>query len=161
MPAIVLPPGQLSFQHSGIERRHLLSLVVVGNAKILCPQKFIDRTCCDDGHVAALVIQPPGIALIWNAITDEREAGRAEGEQFVGVDGQVTPGFGAKSGFGGTVFHVISCHPVIFSTGEALDGFTEYASMKSGAPFAGGADQANLIWFSTLETLLKKNYTED
>src|SRR5690606_11515115 len=85
---------------------------------------------------------PKRVAFLRNAVADKRRTRRAKCDQLVRIHGDVSGVFGAEGGFGRGVFEEVARHPVI-RTGarEVLHGFTEVATVRFGAAFAGGADE--------------------
>src|SRR5437764_7823716 len=135
---IVLPPGQLAVQEPDVHGRHRLRAVVVGDAQILRAEQLEDGARRHGGHVAPAVVQPARVALLRHAVADEGEAGRAQRDQLVRVDGKV----GGR--LGPAVLQVVARHPVVFArAGQGLDGLAEAPPMERGAPFAGGADESH------------------
>ena len=122
--------------------RHLLLHVVVRHAERLRAEQAEHRLRGDRGHVAALLIEPLGIAAFGNAVADERQPRRAEREQLVRVDGNVAGGLAAERGFLGAVLQEVARHPVILArAGEVLDRLAEVAAVQLGAAFARRSDQ--------------------
>ena len=141
MAAVVLPPGELSVEEALVDRRHLCGAVVAVNVEALRAEEHEDAAGVDGGHEAALVVEPVGVAFFGNAVADEGEARRAEGDQLVGVDGNVAGGLAAEGRLGGAVLHEVAGHPVVFAAGEAFDGLAEVAAKQRCAAFAGRADE--------------------
>jgi hypothetical protein len=96
----------------------------------------------DRGHVAALLIQPPRIALLGDAVADEGRPRRAQGDQLVRVDGQVTGSPAAQTRLRRAVLQEVAGHPVVLPrSGQALDCLAEVAPEQRRAALAGGADK--------------------
>src|SRR6185437_14126464 len=74
----------------------------------------------------------------WHTVADEGETRSAESDELVGVDGNLA---GVAIGFGGTVLHKVSGHPVVLAGGEAFDGLAEVAAKQRGTAFARGANK--------------------
>src|SRR6478672_1190707 len=112
VPAVVLPPRQLSVQHAHVDPRHLLRLVVVRSSQILRTEQAEHWPGCNGSHEAALVIQPLRVPLFRDAVADERRVGRA-------------------------VLQEVPGHPVILTgAGEALDSLTPVPAMQLRASFS-------------------------
>src|SRR4029079_840907 len=89
------------------------------------------RACGDSRHVAALMIEPAGIALFGHAVADERWSRRAQCDQLVRIHWNVAGILAAEVGFGGAVFDEVAGHPVILAGGgEVLDLLAPVASMQ-------------------------------
>jgi hypothetical protein len=71
---------------------------VAGNVEAFGAEQGEDATGVDSGHEAALMVEPQGVALCRSSVTDEGEAGGAEGDELVGIDGEIGGGFRAKGG---------------------------------------------------------------
>src|SRR5580658_2029707 len=109
----------------------------------MCAEQYEDWLRGDGGHIAALLVEPFCVAHGRYAVADEGETRRAEGDEFVRIDGQVAWISAAEGCFGGAVFHEVSRHPVVFAAGEAFYGFAEVAAIELCATFAGRADEAH------------------
>jgi hypothetical protein len=81
MTAIVLPPRELAIEKTDMDWRHFFRVVVAGDTKRRCTEQLKDRLRGYSGHVAALVIEPLGIALFRNAIAHKHQPRRAQGDQ--------------------------------------------------------------------------------
>jgi hypothetical protein len=117
-------------------------VVVVGGDGGVAAEPFASEEGEDSagvygGHEAALVVEPCGVAFGGDAVADEGEAGGAEGDELVGVNGDVVGGFRAAEG------EEVPGHPVVLAAGEAFDGFAEVTAEGSRAAFAGGADEGH------------------
>ena len=140
--AVVLAPGKFAIEQAHFDGRHFCGAIVVGNAQVLCAEKFEHGTGSHGGHEAAFLVEPLGIALLRDAVADEGQARRAQGDEFVRVDGQVAGVLAAKGTFGSTILEKVAGHPVVFAgAGEVFDSFAKIAAMEFGAAFAGRADE--------------------
>src|SRR3970282_1810244 len=69
-------------------------------------------------------------------------AGRTQGDQLVGIHGDVAGIPASEVRLGRAVLHEIAGHPVVFaSAGEVLYLLAPIAAMELGAAFTGGTDQ--------------------
>ena len=64
-------------------------MVVVGQAEVAGPEQPENGLRRHGGHEATLVVQPLRITLLGDAVADENEARGAQGDQLVGIDGQL------------------------------------------------------------------------
>src|SRR5262245_24647965 len=101
----MLPPGELSVEHADVDGRHLLGFVVIRRSQILRTQKFENGSGGDRGHVAALVIEPSGVAFFRHAITNEGGTRRAQRDQLMSVNGNIASVLAAERGFSSAVLH--------------------------------------------------------
>src|SRR6185295_16731301 len=132
--AVVLAPGQVAVEQANTDRWHFLLRVVVRDAQILRAEQAKHRLRRDGRHVAALLIEPPGVAAFGHAVADEGRARRAERDQLVSVDRDVAGVPAAERGRGRAVLQEVAGHPVILArAGEILDGFAEVPAMQLGA----------------------------
>jgi len=111
--AVVLTPRELAVEQADVHRRHLLLLVVVGDAEACRAKQTEDRLRGDGGHVAALLIQPLRIAPLGYAVADKRQARGAECEELVRIHRKVARRPAAERRFLGAVFQEITGHPVV------------------------------------------------
>ena len=116
-------------------------MIIAFDIETLCAEQSEDAACIDGGHEAALMVEPFGIALLRNAVADKGEARGAEGDEFVGVDGNVAGSLASEGRLGGAVLDEVAGHPVVLAAGEALNGLAEIAAQEGGSAFAGGADE--------------------
>ena len=84
--AVVLAPRELAVEQPHVHARHLLDVVVVGLTEIFGTKQAKDRLRRNRRHVAALMVEPLGISLFGDAVTDERQTRRAQCNQFMCVD---------------------------------------------------------------------------
>jgi len=91
MSAVVLAPRQLTLDEAYIDGGHLCRTVVFLDPQILRAQQPEHRLGGNRRHEAALVVQPPGVALFRHAVADEGEARRTQRNQFVASTGR-SPG---------------------------------------------------------------------
>ena len=116
--------------------------VVVVHAEVLRAEQPEDRSGGDGGHVAALLVEPLGVALLRDAVADERRARRAQRDQLVRVHRHVAGVLAAEGRLGGAVLQEVAGHPVVFAgAGQVLDRLAEVAAVQLGAAFAGRADE--------------------
>ena len=142
MSAVVLAPGELAVEQARVDGRHLRHPVVLGHAEVARPEQPEDRAGRHRGHVAALLVEPVGVALLRDAVADEGGARRAEGDQLVRIDREVARVLAAERRLGGAVLQEVAGHPVVLAgAGEVLDRLAEVAAVQLGAAFAGRADQ--------------------
>ena len=105
------------------------------------PRSVKTRLAVGGGHEAAPLVEPLGVPLFWDSVADEGEARGAQGDQFIGVDGDVARSFAAEGGIGSAVFEEVAAHPVVFAAGEALDRLAEVAPERCRAALSRRADQ--------------------
>ena len=118
--------------------RHLGGAIVIFLADVARAEQTEDRAGRDGGHVAALLVEPVGVALFRDAVADEGRPRRAERDELVRIDRKIVGVFAAEGGFGRAVLEEIAGHPVIFAgAGEVFHGFAEIATVRLGAAFAG------------------------
>ena len=142
MAAVVLAPGEFAVEHAGVDGGHLGGAVIFFFSKVANAEEAEGWTSGDGGHVAALLVEPVGVATGGNAVADEGRARGTEGDQLMCIDGKVASVFAAEGGFSGAVLKEVAGHPVVFAGGgEILDGFAEIAAVELGAARAGGADE--------------------
>src|SRR4030095_14229796 len=113
--AVVLPPRKLTIEPADSDRRHSLGLVVVRAAQVFRAEQPEYRTCRDRRHVAALMIEPPGVTLLRDAVADERWPWRAQRDELVGIDWDVAGVTAAEVRISGAVFHEVAGHPVVLA----------------------------------------------
>ena len=87
--AVVLAPGELAVEQARVDGRHLRHAVVLGHPEVSRPEQAEDRARRHRGHVAALLVEPVGVALLRDAVADEGRARRAQGDELVRVDRDV------------------------------------------------------------------------
>ncbi len=85
VPAVVLAPCQLAFEKARVVGRHLRAPVVLGHADVAGSEQAEDRSGRDRGHEAPLLVEPVRVALLRDAVADERGTWRAQGDELVGV----------------------------------------------------------------------------
>ena len=136
MAAVVLTPRQLSIQEPRVHGGHFGGAIVFLLADVPRPQQPEHRPRRDRRHVAALLVQPVGVAAFRHPVADEREPRRAQGDQHVRVHRQIPGVLAPESGRRGAVLQEIARHPVVFAgAGQVLDGLAEIAAVELGAPF--------------------------
>src|ERR1022692_2631389 len=126
--AVMLAPRELSTEMTLVDRRHLSSPVAAFHIESFGPQQCKYTACIHSGHEAPLVVEPPGIALLWISVADEGEAGSTESNEFIGIGRDVAGTHASKRRLRGAVLHEISCHPVILASCQALHGLAEVAA---------------------------------
>src|ERR1019366_6371300 len=87
--AVMPAPGELAVEQAHIDGRHFLGAIVVRGHQVFGAQEPEYRPGGDGGHVAALVVEPLGVALLRHAVANEGGARRAQRDQLVSVHGQV------------------------------------------------------------------------
>jgi hypothetical protein len=83
---------KLIFERSSdarVVKRHFCHPVVFGHAEIPCAEETEDRAGRHRGHVTPLLVEPVRVAFFRDAVADERGTRRAQGDELVGVDGDV------------------------------------------------------------------------
>jgi len=136
MTAVVLPPRELAVEHAHVYRRHLLPSVIFRRAKILRAQQAEYGPCRNGGHITTLVIEPFRISLFWDTVADERQPGRTQRYELMGIHGQITSVLAAECSFRGAVLHEVSRHPVVLARSrEILHRFTPVTAMQLGPAF--------------------------
>ena len=68
---IVLAPGEFAVEQAGVDGRHLCSSIIFLFANVSRTQKTEDRAGGDRGHVAALLVEPVGVAAFRDSVTDK------------------------------------------------------------------------------------------
>ena len=123
--AAVLAEGDVAVGKGGLERGE------VGGAQALFAEEAVDGLSSDAGEEHAFGVDP---AVTFVAGTDKNRAGGAEGDEFVGVDGEV----GSRLGAG--VLEVVAGHPVVFVwCGDVFDLLAVQAAVELDAAGTGGA----------------------
>src|SRR5262249_34959718 len=84
---------------------------------------------CWSSHLASLLRQ---------SVTDESQARRTQGDEFVGVYRQVARILAAEHGVRRPILHEVASHAVVFAAGEVLHRFAKVAAQEGGAALAGG-----------------------
>ena len=92
MSVVVLPPGKLPVEQPDVHRRQVGGVEVLGNAQPFCPEQAEYKARGHRRHKASLLVKPLGVALLRHSVTDESQARRTQGDEFVRVYRQV-PGF--------------------------------------------------------------------
>ena len=110
---VVLAPRELAVEQAGLHGRHLRHAVVLGDARVPRPEQAEDRAGRHRGHVAALLIEPVGVALLGDAVADEGRARRAQGDELVRVDRNVAGVLAPEGRLGGAVLQEVAGHPVV------------------------------------------------
>src|ERR1700758_3268066 len=72
--SIVLSPGKLTIEKSGIYRRHLRRVVITLDSNTPGAEQRKDPACIHGGHETSLVVEPLGIALCRDTVTDKGKA---------------------------------------------------------------------------------------
>ena len=83
MAAVVLPPRQFAVDKADVDGWHRRDVIVAGVAGIADAEETKHGAGGDDGHIAALVIEPVRVAFPGNAVADEDPARRDERDQFM------------------------------------------------------------------------------
>src|SRR5438477_13194290 len=109
--SIMLPPCELAFEKSSIDRRHFRGVIVVGDSEVLRAEQTEHGPSSDGCHVAALMIQPLCVTLLRNAIADEAQPRCAQRNQLIGVNRQVTSVLAPKRSFSRAILQEIASHP--------------------------------------------------
>src|SRR6266498_2116626 len=78
VPAIVLTPGKFALEQAGVDRRHFCRAIIFFYAKVSRTQESEDRAGGDCGHVAALLVEPVGVAAFRDAVADESGTRRTQ-----------------------------------------------------------------------------------
>ena len=81
MAAVVLAPGEVAFEEAGVDGGHFGGAVIFFFANVARAEEAEDWAGGGGGHVAALLVEPEGIAAIWNSVADEGEARGAESDE--------------------------------------------------------------------------------
>ena len=124
MPAVVLAPRQLAFEQARVGRGHLRHAIILGHTDIPRAEQAENRTRRHRSHVAALLVEPVRVALLRDAVADERRPRRAERDQLVRVDRDVVRVLAPERPLCGAVLQEIAGHPVVLpGSGEVLDRF--------------------------------------
>ena len=89
MSAVVLAPGEFTVEQAGVHGRHFRGAIIFFFANIPRAQETEDRSGGDPRHVAALLVEPIGVAVFGHAVTDERETRRAQRDQLVSINWQI------------------------------------------------------------------------
>src|SRR5437667_7448424 len=140
--SIMLPPCELAFEKSSIDRRHFRGVIVVGDSEVLRAEQTEHGPSSDGCHVAALMVQPFRITFLRDAIADESQSRCAQRNQLIGVNRQITGILAPKRSLSRTILEEISGHPVITSRArEVLNFLAEIPPVRFGAAFSGGTDQ--------------------
>ncbi len=96
----------------------------------------------DSGHVAALLIEPLGVAAFRDAVADERQPRRAEREQLVRVHREIGRCLSPEGGFLRSVLEKAARHPVILArAGQILNRLAEISPVQLGPSLPGRTDQ--------------------
>src|SRR5947209_3883101 len=115
MPSIMLTPGEFAIKQTGVDWRHFRSAVILLLPDVLRAEQSKNWPSRHRRHVAALLVQPIGVATFWHSVTDECKAGRTQSDQFMSINGEIPRVFAAKRRFSGAVLQEIPRHPMIFS----------------------------------------------
>ena len=87
VPAIVLAPGKLAVEQTrGSQAASSRCDSRLPDSSPLAPSKREHAARGHRRHEAPLVVEPIGVALFGDSVADEREARRAQRDQFVGVN---------------------------------------------------------------------------
>ena len=81
MAAVVLAPGEVAIEEAGVDGGHFGGAVIFFFTDVARAEEAEDRAGGGGGHVAALLIEPKGVAAFGNAVTNEGEARGAEGDE--------------------------------------------------------------------------------
>src|SRR6185295_2879380 len=73
MSAVVLPPGQFTVEQAGVDGWHLGGAIILFFADVARAQKAEGWPRGDSCHIAALLIEPVGVAPFRHAVADEGE----------------------------------------------------------------------------------------
>src|SRR5579871_171976 len=136
MPAVMLPPRQLPIHQSLAHRRHLRRPVIPSHVQALCPKQPKHTASVNGSHKAAELIKPLRIARLRNSITNKRQPWRAQRDQFIRIDGNVSRRLTPKRRLRRAVLHEVPGHPVIFAAGQILDGLAEIPPQQSRSAFS-------------------------
>src|SRR5579863_4476221 len=138
----MLAPSEAAIEQAGVDGRHLRGAIVPGDAEVLDAQEPKYRSGCEGCHETALMVEPFGVSLFRYAVADEGGARRAQRDQLVGIDWNVTGVPAAKGGLRGAVFEEVSGHPVVLArAGEVFDSLAKVPAMRLCAAFAGRTNQ--------------------
>src|SRR5690606_11462500 len=122
----------------GVHVRLLRGAIILGHAEIARAEQPERRLRRDGRHVTALLIEPVGVALLGNAVADERGPRRAQRDQLMRIDRDVVGVLATEAGLFGAVFEEAPGHPMILTrAGQVLDGFPEVAPMQLRAALTG------------------------
>jgi hypothetical protein len=107
----------------------------VGGAEVAGTEEFVDGPGGDFGEEGAADVGP-AVAAFGGASADEDRARRAEGDEFVGVDGHV--GGGDLFGRGLGIAEVVAGHPVVLAGGgDVFELLAVVAAGEVGSASAG------------------------
>src|SRR3984957_20640226 len=101
----MLSPGELPSKQSLIYRRHLRSVIVALHFESLRAKQSKHTARIDRRHEASLVIEPFSIAFFRDAVADKGQAGRTQGNQSTGVDGQIPKSLASKCRIRCSILH--------------------------------------------------------
>ena len=87
----MLPPCELAVQQAVVYRGHFRGSVVTLDRKALGAEQHKYAARVHGGHETPLVVEPPCIALLRDTVADKRKARGAESNEFIGIDGNVSP----------------------------------------------------------------------
>jgi len=123
--AVVLAPGKPPVEQADIHPRHLGGVVVLGDAQPFCPEQDEYRARGRRRHEASLLVEPLGVTFLRQSVTDESQARRTQGDEFVGVYRQVGCILATESRVRRPILHEVASHPVVFAAGEILHSFAK------------------------------------
>ena len=120
MSARVLAKRQLSLYQGRFNRRKH------GRSHVLLPQQLVDRTCANRSQKHSLGIDPA--VSVRGSARDEDRTRRAECDQFMGIDRQVSRCQWPR------IFQEVARHPVIFARpGDIPHLLAEYMPVELGS----------------------------
>jgi hypothetical protein len=91
VPAVVQPPCELDVQEAVVHWGHFCSSVITFHLKALGAEQGKYSAPRLHRYEAPLVVEPPRLTLLRNTVADEGEARCAEGDELIGIDGNVSP----------------------------------------------------------------------
>src|SRR6266567_8468122 len=113
--SVMLPPSELAFEKSNIERRHFRGVIVIRDSEVLSAEQTEHGPGSYSCHVAALLVQPLRITLLRDAVADESQSRCTQRNQLIGVNRQVTSILAPKRSRSRAVLQEVASHPVVAS----------------------------------------------
>src|SRR5262245_31630498 len=103
MSAVVLTPGQFSFEQTGVDRGHLCGAIVRLVTQVARAQKAEHRTRRDSRHVTSLLVEPIGVAACRDAVADKGGTRRAKRDQLMSIHRKVARVLAPETRFGSPI----------------------------------------------------------
>src|SRR5262245_27618557 len=98
MSAVVLTPRNMAIEEADIDCGHFFRLIIRAHPQVLSAEQAENRLSGYSSHVAALMVQPPRVALFRYSVADKRKPGRAECQKLVGIHREVPRRLASKRG---------------------------------------------------------------